>query len=149
MKTGPRPSVSSALARLAIVLSGLLGAGCVGNLPYAPVTLGSRAPTQFGAAEDALKAGVELYESGRYDASTTELNRALDLGLKTAAEIVRARKHLAFIYCATGNPAKCRGEFREALRIDPNFELDKAEAGHPKWGPVFIEVRKDFAARRR
>ncbi|NMG77649.1 TssQ family T6SS-associated lipoprotein [Aromatoleum diolicum] len=131
------------------MLSSLLVSGCVGSLPYEPVPFGTRAPTHFLDAAAALNTGVVLYESGRYDTSAVELNRALDLGLRTSAEIVRARKYLAFILCSTGNPTKCRSEFREALRIDPNFELDKAEGGHPMWGPVFIEVRKAFAARKR
>ena len=149
MKPGSIQSVLGGVASLVISLSSLLFAGCVSSLPYEPVPFGTRAPTYFVDAAAALNSGVLLYESGRYDASAGELNRALDLGLRTSAEIVRARKYLAFILCATGNPTKCRSEFREALRIDPNFELDKAESGHPMWGPAFIEVRKVFAARKR
>lgn len=149
MKPGPVRSPHGGVASIAILLSSLLFAGCVSGLPYEPVPIAERAPTQFGEAAAALNSGVLLYESGRYDASTAELSRALDLGLRTAAEIVRARKYLAFILCSTGKAARCRSEFREALRIDPNFELDKAEAGHPMWGPVFIEVRKEFAGRTR
>lgn len=149
MKPASIQSVPGGVARRVIVLASLLLAGCVGNLPYEPLPFGARAPTHFADAAAALDTGVALYESGRYDASVAELNRALDLGLRTSAEIVRARKYLAFILCSTGNPTKCRSEFREALRIDPNFELDRAEGGHPMWGPAFIEVRKAFAARKR
>lgn len=149
MKPRPIQSVPAGVATLAILLSSLLVSGCVNTLPYEPVPFGARAPTHYLEAAEALDSGVRLYERGRYDASTVELNRSLDLGLRTSAEIVRARKYLAFILCASGRTTRCRSEFREALRIDPNFELGKAEAGHPMWGPVFIEVRKEFAARRR
>jgi tetratricopeptide (TPR) repeat protein len=137
------------VASVAISLSSLLLAGCISTLPYEPVPFAQRAPTRYSDAAAALNAGILLYESGRYEAATVELNRALDLGLRTSAEIVSARKYLAFVLCSTGNAARCRNEFREALRIDPNFELDKAESGHPMWGPAFIEVRKGFVARKR
>lgn len=145
MMSRPMPFAPTLVAALA----SLLLSACVTNLPYEPMPFGKQALPRFIDASESLESGVRLYEAGRYDAATGELNRALDLGLRTAPEIVRARKYLAFIQCATGSGARCRGEFREALRIDPNFELDRAEAGHPMWGPAFVEVRKSFVARRR
>lgn len=137
------------LRSVTVALASLLLSACVTNLPYDPMPFGSQAAPRFLDASAALDSGVQLYEDGRYEASGAELNRALDLGLRTATEIVRARKYLAFILCSSGRTSRCRTEFREALRIDPNFELEKAEADHPMWGPAFVEVKKSFLARRR
>jgi len=133
---------------LAIVLSSMLFGGCATSPPPEPLAAPApmAEPARFDEAAAALDAGIGLYEGGRYDAATVELRRALELGLKTPAEAVHARKHLAFILCAGGNLPECRDEFRAAFAIDPRFTLGKAEAGHPMWGPAFIEVRKEFAA---
>jgi len=44
---------------------------------------------------------------------------------------VRAHKYLAFILCAERREQECRRELREALAIDPSFQLTPAEQGHP------------------
>lgn len=92
--------------------------------------------------EGALRAGLRQYEDGRYADSARSLQRALDLGLDKADQVT-AHKYLAFMHCAAGRKAQCRNEFRRALRIDPNLELDAAEAGHPTWGPVFRSVKAE------
>jgi len=71
---------------------------------------------------------------------------ALDHGVLTRPEQGNARKHLAFIHCASGREAQCRDEFRKALEIDPDFDLTTAEAGHPIWGPVYRDVRAQLSA---
>ena len=48
-----------------------------------------------------------------------------------------AHKHLAFIYCTSKRADKCEVEFRAARLADPGFTLNKSEAGHPAWGPVY------------
>ncbi|MBR0565114.1 TssQ family T6SS-associated lipoprotein [Azoarcus sp. L1K30] len=138
---------------LAALLSLLLMGGCAALTQPATAPEAGTDPTPASLpanadqrAESALKAGIGLYERGNYKNAASELNRALDLGLKQPSDTIRARKVLAFIYCSSGQKTNCRREFREALRIDPDFALDKAEAGHPMWGPVFTEVRKDFVA---
>jgi Tfp pilus assembly protein PilF len=94
--------------------------------------------------EQALAAGLRQYEGGDYVEAQKSLQSALEAGLGPK-DHVNARKHLAFIHCASGRQAQCREEFRKALEIDPRLELAPAEAGHPSWGPVFRAVK---AARR-
>mgnify|MGYP001549986536 CR=1 FL=1 len=65
---------------------------------------------------------------------------ALPSGLRTEDQI-KAHKYLAFIDCVSGRQPQCREEFRKALDIDPNLELQPNEAGHPTWGPVFRSVK--------
>ena len=88
----------------------------------------------------ALKSGLKQYEDGDYADSAKNLSVALDQGLNER-EQVDARKHLAFIHCASGRPRQCRDEFGKALAIDPNLELAPAEAGHPIWGPIFRQLK--------
>lgn len=87
-----------------------------------------------------LAAGVRIYESGRFADAAQFLQRSLDLGLDDAERLV-AHKYLAFIYCVSEREAQCRSEFRLVLAIQPAFELEPAEAGHPTWGPVFRNVK--------
>jgi hypothetical protein len=40
-----------------------------------------------------------------------------------------------------GRLAECEAEFRLARQSDRNFALDKSEAGHPVWGPVYKKLQ--------
>lgn len=94
--------------------------------------------------EQAFSAGLRQYEAGEYPQAQKSLHEALEAGIALKDQIA-ARKHLAFIHCISGRQAQCREEFRRALDLDPQMELDAAEAGHPGWGPAFRAVK---AARR-
>jgi hypothetical protein len=83
-----------------------------------------------------LAAGIRAYDDGKYAEAGKALRAALATRLDTADQLA-AHKYLAFIECSTGRKNQCRDEFRKALRIDPSFELEPAEAGHPVWGPIF------------
>lgn len=93
------------------------------------------------AATIALEQGVRRYEDGQYEIAALWLDEALALGLEPA-DGVRAHKLRAFIDCIAARTEACKAHFREVLKLDPTFELIRAEAGHPMWGPVFSEVRK-------
>jgi len=105
-------------------------------------------PVQENASAAAVRTGwpdrqggVSKYEDGQYSQASTRLQSALVAGL-TPAEAVRAHKYLAFIHCTSKRERQCRAEFRKALALDPSFQLNAAEAGHPMWGPVFREVKQ-------
>jgi Tfp pilus assembly protein PilF len=87
-----------------------------------------------------LSAGLKNYEDGDYAEAAQNFYAALDAGLPIRDQ-VDAHKYLAIIYCIADLEPACRSEFRRALLADPKMELDPAEAGHPKWGPVFQQVR--------
>lgn len=91
--------------------------------------------------EPQLQQGVRNYEDGRLPQASTNLQSALEAGLNEADQ-VKAHKYLAFIHCVSGRDRQCRAHFRSALELDPAFELQPAEAGHPMWGPVFRSVKK-------
>lgn len=92
-----------------------------------------------------LNYGVLSYEEGNYQASITALQGVIETGLSGKPEQVKAYKYLAFIQCVSGREAMCRSYFKKALEIDPDFELETAEAGHPIWGPVFRSVKNKSA----
>jgi Tfp pilus assembly protein PilF len=96
-----------------------------------------RAPPE---ARDALRTGIRDYEEGRYLEAFRGLRDALEEGL-SVSDRVQAHKYIAFIYCVSNRPRDCREEFRRALAVDPSFQLDPAEAGHPTWGPVFRSLK--------
>lgn len=88
-----------------------------------------------------LEFGVRAYEDGEFAYSARLLQASLDVGLRGAANRVRAHKYLAFIHCASARMPQCRDEFRKVLEIDPSFDLRENEAGHPIWGPAFRSVK--------
>lgn len=90
--------------------------------------------------ESYLEEGLRQYEDGNYRVAARRLQFGLEEGL-SRADRVMAHKYLAFIACISGQQMTCREEFAIALDLDPKFELDSAEAGHPIWGPVFKSVK--------
>lgn len=120
---------------LAVVILALTGlAGCATG----PVKEITRAFEPKGGPH--LQAAIKLYEDGRYPQSQKTFESALSAGLSKPGK-VSAHKYLAFMHCASKRERQCRGHFATALEIDPSFELDAAEAGHPMWGPVFRSVK--------
>ncbi len=115
----------------------LLCAGCVGPFKdYNPITL------IRGKGSPELSAGIKSYEEGQYAAAQKSLLSALDQGLTFKRDKVKAHKYLAFIYCISGKEKQCADEFKKVLEINPDFELEPAEAGHPQWGPVYRSVKQ-------
>lgn len=92
------------------------------------------------SGEPYLWQGIAFYEEGNYRAASRRLLFALEEGL-TIPDRVQAHKYLAFIACVSGRQLTCREEFSIALKLDPKFELDEAESGHPIWGPVFRSAK--------
>jgi Tfp pilus assembly protein PilF len=90
--------------------------------------------------EAQLAAGIRQYEDGRYSQATTSLQGALSAGLNESDQVA-ANKYLAFISCVSNRERQCRAYFRRALELNPSFELEPAEAGHPMWGPVFKSIK--------
>ena len=118
---------------LMLLLGTLLTAGCqTGSFK------------DFGATRNAgnsyLEEGVLNYEEGNYRVAKRRLQFALEEGL-SRPDRVKAHKYLAFIACVSGQQLTCREEFAIALELDPKFELDAAEAGHPIWGPIFKSLK--------
>lgn len=97
--------------------------------------------------DQSLQQGVLLYQAARYEAAETVLKTALQQGISQPQDVARAHKHLAFIYCTSKREALCSAAFKAARQADPGFELTKAEAGHPLWGPVYRRVMAATASR--
>jgi len=96
------------------------------------------------ASNKDLAGGIRAYENGDYEESERLLKRSVDEGLTFQRDEITARKYLAFTYCVTNEERKCREQFRKVLELDPRFELDKSEAGHPVWGPMFRSTRSSL-----
>ena len=92
------------------------------------------------AGSSYLEEGIRNYEEGNYRTSARRIQYALEEGL-TRPDRVKAHKYLAFIACVSGQQLTCREEFSIAMELDPSFELDAAETGHPIWGPVYKNVK--------
>jgi Tfp pilus assembly protein PilF len=118
---------------LILILAANLAAGCA-NTSFRDLFLARTGGSSY------LEEGIRNYEEGNYRTSNRRLQYALEEGL-SRADRVKAHKYLAFIACVSGQQLTCREEFSIAVVLDPSFELDAAEAGHPTWGPVFKSVK--------
>ncbi len=118
---------------LILILAANLAAGCA-TRSFRDFFLARTAGSSY------LEEGIRNYEEGNYRTSARRLQYALEEGL-TRPDRVKAHKYLAFIACVSGQQLTCREEFSIALELDPSFELDAAEVGHPIWGPVYKNVK--------
>jgi Tfp pilus assembly protein PilF len=122
--------------RLAALGAALLLAACAAPAPP-PSGL---AELLERPAERALVEGLKAYDDGQYPQAEAALRRALAAGLASPRDRASAHKLLAFIACTSERPAECEASFRAARAADPAFVLERAEAGHPLWGPVYRKV---------
>lgn len=118
---------------LVLAFAAALLGGCAEG-PFKDLRVGRTAGTSY------LEDGVRNYEEGNYRTAQRRLQFALEEGL-SRPDRVKAHKYLAFIACVSGQQLTCREEFGIAFELDPKFELEPAEAGHPIWGPVFKSVK--------
>lgn len=91
------------------------------------------------ASEIALKEGIALYNNGDFNGAIRKLNTIT--GAEKSVQL-SAFKYSAFSYCVSGRQLACRQQFEKALKLDPNFDLEPGEKGHPLWGPVFARAKK-------
>lgn len=112
------------------------------TIPDRPATPEPPAPAR--PAENLLAAGIEAYEHGDYPRAQQKLQTALERGGSTG-ERVAAHKYLAFIACATERMDACESHFRQLLTLDSRHVLSPAEAGHPRWGPLFRRLKTERA----
>lgn len=92
-------------------------------------------------AEQFLADGTELYEKGDFKGAIRKLQGARDSFADNSTGMQQSLKYLAFSYCVTGQRSLCKAQFVGLLKIAPEFQLSRAESGHPLWGPVFKEAR--------
>lgn len=121
----------------------LLLAGCVTTAPLqAPP---QPPPTGLAdlldrPAERALHEALRAYDDGLYAAAENAARDALANGLRSRRDQALAHKLLAFITCTSERLPECEAAFRAARSSDPAFALNRAESGHPLWGPVYQRV---------
>lgn len=85
------------------------------------------------------------YYSGEYEFAIRELENALQfLKQLKQTDQVEAYKYLAFSYVAFGDRIKAKEQFKKALVLDPQLELDPATVS-PKIIKVFEEAKAEIA----
>ena len=121
--------------------------------PRAPVPVAPPpAPIPMPTASDrALANGIGLYDAGDFNGAIKRLLGAKEIWddsttLGATANKLAAHKYLAFSYCVTNRRTQCRQQFVNAIKLDPNFNLEPAEKTHPVWGPEFDRAKKQASA---
>ena len=116
----------------------LILAGCASAPEPAPAAAPSGlAELLERPGERALVEGMRAYDEGQYAQAEGALRKALSAGLVSLRDRASAHKFLAFITCTSERLAECEQQFRAAKAADPGFALNRSEAGHPLWGPVY------------
>jgi tetratricopeptide (TPR) repeat protein len=91
-----------------------------------------------------LEQAKMYYNNGEYEHAIQELEDALQfLKQLTQSDQVEAYKYLAFSYVAFGENEKAKQQFKKALTLDPNLELDPATVS-PKIIKVFEEAKAEI-----
>lgn len=116
----------------------LLLAACASAPAPAPTGL---AELMERPGERALVEGIRAYDDGQYPQAEAALRKSLAAGLASPRDRASAHKLLAFIFCTSERLAECEAAFRAAQAADPAFALNRSEAGHPLWGPVYRKVQ--------
>lgn len=94
-------------------------------------------------AEKEFSEGQNMYESGDYKGAQRRLSSAANTLNDSSPNKQASMKLLAFTFCLTNQKLQCRKQFNTLLALNPKFELTKSEAGHPLWGPVFVQAKKE------
>jgi hypothetical protein len=135
---GPLRTASIAIA-LAVI------GGCA-SLPG-----GDGSPFQLGSAREpgqqALSGAIALYDAGDYHGAIRKLETSKEISTASVPVRAAAYKQLAFAQCALNRRVPCRRAFENLLILDPRFELSPLESGHPVWGPVFRQAKRDASTR--
>jgi hypothetical protein len=134
-------AINRTVSLLGCALAAALLAGCA-QMPF----LGDSKPAHRQSAASrtpaALREGIALYHEGDFNGAIRRLS-SNDIAGASVGTRVTALKYTAFSYCVTSRPAQCRQSFERALRLDPSFDLEPGEHGHPLWGPVFAKAKKE------
>jgi hypothetical protein len=93
------------------------------------------------SSEQLLQDGTALYDKGDYRGAIRKLISARDAAEDGSTVKKMSLRQLAFSYCVSSQRVLCKQQFAALLAIDPDFQLSRAEAGHPLWGPAFQEVK--------
>ncbi len=91
-------------------------------------------------AERLMSDAMKAYDDADYP-TAIKLLQDVQKEKLSPTEQIRTLKFTAFSYCLTNHVTMCRNEFEKILLLNPAFELDAAEAGHPSWGPAFRAVK--------
>jgi hypothetical protein len=157
----------SAIALSCTVLALLAGCDTLPGKPAAQGTASTaRAPASSGTAHAAGPAGATVAGSATGAAASAPLPAGLADGIALYGKgddngairrlsqpdvagpaaprptQLAALKYSAFSYCLTSRQTMCRQQFDKALKLDPTFDLEAGEHGHPLWEPVFAKAKK-------
>ena len=106
-----------------------------------PAPGSASAPAPAPVPMSGLKEGIAMYNNGDYNDAIKRLAAADVTGGSKATQLA-ALKYTAFSYCVTSRQTLCRQQFDKAFKLDPSFDLEPGEHGHPLWGPVFTKAKK-------
>ncbi len=107
--------------------------------------MGSAQSVTADSLESMLNRAKTFYYNGEYEHAIRELENAMSyLEQLKQTDQVEAYKYLAFSYVAFGNQTKAKQQFKKALQLNPDLELDPATVS-PKIIKVFEEARAEMA----
>lgn len=101
-----------------------------------------------GAAQEAgpalLLMGVQLYSELEWRDAIARLDSALQIGLESIRDQIKAHEYLAFCHAILEDSSKSRTEFISVLKLDPDFDLPLVES--PRFLKPLASARKELYA---
>lgn len=147
MKPSPQPQSAQ------VSPASLAGAEATASAPASDAAPEQKAaqpatmPETRAESENSLSTGIGLYDAGDYNGAIRQLQSVTRNRKGNKADHVRAVKYIAFSYCLTGRKILCRRNFVKAFKLDPGFDLDAGEKGHPLWGPEFEAAKRSVQSK--
>ncbi|MES2151444.1 MAG: TssQ family T6SS-associated lipoprotein [Pseudomonadota bacterium] len=134
-------TIDQACRRWSAIVALALLTACAPLTPQPDTRAKAAAPLSTAEVEARYQQGLANYGASRYEAAIEDFNTAIGSDKLRQANVILARKHLAFIYCISNRQLQCREQFTALLQLEPTFTLAPNEASHPMWGPVWLSVK--------
>lgn len=96
----------------------------------------------YAKGSDLFDTGKDYYGKRDYANAVRYLEAAVTKDDLKNVKKVEAYKLLAFTYAIQKNTAQAKEAFKNAFKLDPNFQLDKSEYGNPFWTPLYDDAKK-------
>lgn len=137
-----RFKAGAALAVITLSLAGCPSQKTVAPPPPPPEPTAEEraAMAREAAGRRHVDLGVAHFEAGNYPEAEHMLLTP-EVWQASQSQQLRALKFLAFTYCVSERPQLCRQSFERAFQLDPGFDLEVAEQGHPLWGQAYAEAK--------
>lgn len=81
-------------------------------------------PQEVDSPKYHLDEGLKAYNNADFEQTISEIEKALQLGLREKQDLIKAHLHLGFAYIGLGRRIDAVVEFAKAINLEPSLKLD-------------------------